>query len=172
MTGTMPLLVDTLIEDARWNALALDDLAQAAALAALTEAGWPDAGYEISLLGCSDARIAVLNADFRGKPQPTNVLSWPSEERSAAEDGAQPGVVRPGAEDQPEELGDIAIAYETCAREAEEQGKPVTDHVAHLLVHGVLHLLGYDHIREKDAALMEGLEIRALAKMGLSDPYR
>ncbi|MCB2136326.1 MAG: rRNA maturation RNase YbeY [Rhodobacteraceae bacterium] len=168
----MPLLVDTLIEDARWNALALDDLAQAAALAALTEAGWPDAGYEISLLGCSDARIAVLNADFRGKPQPTNVLSWPSEERSAAEDGAQPGVVRPGAEDQPEELGDIAIAYETCAREAEEQGKPVTDHVAHLLVHGVLHLLGYDHIREKDAALMEGLEIRALAKMGLSDPYR
>ena len=71
----------------------------------------------------------------------------------------------------PEELGDIAIAWETCAREAEELDRSVRDHVTHLIVHGVLHLLGYDHMREQDAALMEATEIRILAKMGLANPY-
>ena len=69
------------------------------------------------------------------------------------------------------QLGDIAIAWETCAAEAEAQAKPMADHVAHLIVHGVLHLLGYDHIEDEDAALMEGLEVRILASLGVSDPY-
>ena len=71
----------------------------------------------------------------------------------------------------PEELGDIAIAYETCEREAAEQKKSLSDHVTHLLVHGLLHLLGYDHIEDEDAALMEGIETRTLATLGIADPY-
>ena len=171
MTATMEPLVDTLTEDARWQAFGLGEMAEAAARAVLADQALPDAGFVVSLLGCSDTRIAALNADFRGKPQPTNVLSWPSEERGADRDGGRPGRPQPGAVDLPEELGDIAIAWETCEREAAEQGKPMADHVAHLLVHGMLHLLGYDHVRENDAALMEAAELRVLAKMGLANPY-
>jgi probable rRNA maturation factor len=164
-------LVDTVIEDARWEAFGLGPLAERAVRAALAGLGLPVAGLQISLLGCDDARIAVLNADFRGKPQPTNVLSWPSEERGGEVLGDAPKPPEPGPADDPESLGDIAIAWETCAREAEEQGKPVTDHVTHLIVHGVLHLLGYDHTGDEEAALMEGQEVRILASLGVSDPY-
>lgn len=171
MTATMPQLVDTLIEDARWRVLGLDELAEHSADALMAELGLPAEGFEISLLACNDARIAALNADFRGKPQPTNVLSWPAEERGADEDGGIPDYPSAGSEDMPEELGDIAIAWETCEREADALGKPMKEHVTHLIVHGVLHLLGYDHIREKDAVLMEATESRALARLGIADPY-
>lgn len=159
--------VETILEDARWEAAKLDALAGRAAAASLRHLGLDPEAWEISLLGCDDARITVLNGDFRDKPQPTNVLSWPSEERSAEADGARP--LAPEGPDS--ELGDIAIAYETCAREAQEQGKPFNDHVTHLMVHAVLHLLGFDHIRPGDAALMEGLEVEILASLGLKDPY-
>ena len=164
-------LVETVIEDARWEALGLAALAECAATAALAGAGLAIEGFSVSVMGCDDARIAVLNADFRDKPQPTNVLSWPSEERGAEFVGEAPDLPEPGDAEDPEQLGDIAIAWETCAREAEEQGKPMTDHVCHLLVHGVLHLLGYDHVEDEDAALMEALEVRILASLGVSDPY-
>lgn len=167
----MEPLVDTLVEDARWQTLGLEDLATRAALAVMADQGLTAAGFSISLLGCNDARIAVLNADFRGKPQPTNVLSWPTDELGADADGSAPTHPRPGPADRPEELGDIAIAWETCMAEAEDQGKPPADHVTHLLVHGLLHLMGYDHIRDNDAALMEGTEVRILAKLGLANPY-
>jgi probable rRNA maturation factor len=164
-------LVETIIEDVRWEAFGLAPLAERAGQAALAELGLSVDGFAISVMGCDDARIAVLNADFRGKPQPTNVLSWPSEERGAEFVGEAPERPESGSVDDPHALGDIAIAYETCAQEAEEQGKPVVDHVTHLIVHGVLHLLGYDHVEEEDAALMEGLEVRILASLGVSDPY-
>ncbi|MFN6951476.1 MAG: rRNA maturation RNase YbeY [Albidovulum sp.] len=167
----MEPLVETLNEDPRWEAFGLDALADRAARAVLADQGLPAEGFLISLLGCSDGRIAELNADFRGKPQPTNVLSWPADERGAGEDGAAPARPQAGTPEMPQELGDIAIAWETCAREAEDQGKPMPDHVAHLLVHGLLHLLGYDHVRDGDAALMEAAEVRILAKLGLADPY-
>jgi probable rRNA maturation factor len=155
--------VDLVIEDDRWETAGLAALAERACNAALAHLGV--VGADISLLACDDARIAALNGDFRDKPTPTNVLSWPSEERGAAEPG--------GAPDAPRdlELGDIAIAYETCAREADEAGRPLADHVSHLLVHGTLHLLGYDHIDDKDAALMEALEVEILGKLGIADPY-
>lgn len=171
MTATMEPLVDTLIEDPRWETLGLDALAERVAQAVLSALGLPVEGYEISLLGCDDRRIAELNEDFRGKPQPTNVLSWPSDERGAEKDGGPPDRPQPGPEGMPEELGDIAIAWETCEREAREQGKPHLDHVTHLLVHGLLHLLGYDHVRDGDAALMEGLEAQILAGMAIANPY-
>ena len=157
------MTVDLLIEDDRWQAAGLDALAERACGAALARLGV--VGAEISLLACDDARIAVLNAEFRGKPAATNVLSWPSEDRAADEPGGDP--VPP--EDL--ELGDIAIAWETCAREAEAAGRPFADHVTHLLVHGTLHLLGYDHIDDKDAGLMEALEVEILGKLGIADPY-
>lgn len=171
MTATMEPLVDTLTEDARWEGIGLADLAEAAARATLARLHLPVAGFQISLLGCTDSRIAALNADFRGKPQPTNVLSWPSEERAAESDGGVPARPRPGPAEDPEELGDVAIAWETCTREADAAGRSMQDHVTHLLVHGTLHLLGYDHIRDKDAALMEGLEVEILASLGVADPY-
>jgi probable rRNA maturation factor len=164
-------LVDTVIEDARWEAFGLSSLAERAATSVLAGVGLAAEGFSVSVMGCDDARIAALNADFRGKPQPTNVLSWPSEERGAEFVGEAPELPEPGEASDPESLGDIAIAWDTCAREAEEQGKPMADHVTHLLVHGVLHLLGYDHVEDEDAALMEGLEVRILATLGVSDPY-
>lgn len=163
-------LVDTIAEDPRWEDFGLEEIAEGAARAALSHLELDPAGFEIALMGCDDARIAALNADFRGKPQPTNVLSWPSEERGAEAEGGTPDLPE-GAPGMPEELGDIAIAWETCEREAAEQGKPMADHVYHLLVHATLHLLGYDHVREGDASLMEGIEIAVLASVGLANPY-
>lgn len=157
------LNVEVLFEDPRWEVFGLTAVAEGACSAVLAHFGYGGA-YEISLLGCDDARIAALNAQFRGKAQPTNVLAWPSDERAAAL-GAHP------APPEAEELGDIAIAWETCAGEAAAQGKEMHQHVTHLLVHATLHLLGYDHIEVKDAALMEGLEVEILGKQGISDPY-
>lgn len=167
----MEPLVDVVIEDDRWEAFGLDPLAGRAVMAALAELGLPETGFSLCLMGCDDARILELNGDFRGKAKPTNVLSWPSEERGAEGDGDQPEVPEPGPADDPVHLGDIAIAFDTCQREANEAGKPMADHVTHLVVHGTLHLLGYDHLRDGDAELMEGTEVRILARLGLSDPY-
>lgn len=160
--------VDVIIEDDRWQAAGLEPLAEAAAAAALAHLGLEPEEWEVSLLACDDARIATLNAEFRGKPTPTNVLSWPSEERAPDSPGTRPDLPLPCPDP---ELGDIAIAYDTCLREAEDGGKPLADHVTHLIVHAVLHLLGYDHENDPDAALMEGLETEILGKMGLPDPY-
>lgn len=159
--------VDCIIEDARWGDIT--PLAETAADAALSRLGLEPSVFGISLLACDDARIAALNAEFRAKAVATNVLSWPAEDRAAVVDGEMPLLPRVGPDN---ELGDIAIAYDTCAREAAEAGKPLRDHTIHLLVHGTLHLLGFDHERDADAALMEGLETEILGKLGIADPYR
>ncbi len=166
------MLTDTQCEDPRWAAAGLEALAETSARAVLRHVALEDAAFEIAVLGCDDARIAVLNADFRGKPTATNVLSWPSEDLSADEPGGAPETALPDSEDEPHHLGDLALAYDTCAREAADQFKRFDAHVTHLLVHGVLHLLGYDHIRDEDATLMEGMECEILGKLGLPNPYR
>ena len=171
MTAPMESLVDTVIEEPRWETAGLDALAGRAAQAVLDELGLPAAGFVICVMGCDDDRIAGLNADFRGKPRPTNVLSWPSEDRAPPAPGAAPDLPEPGDADDPVELGDIAIAWGVCQAEAAGQGKAFADHVTHLIAHGVLHLLGYDHMTDEDAALMEGIEVRALARLGIADPY-
>lgn len=167
------MLTDVVIDDVRWQAAGLGLLAERAARAALAELGHDPAAYEISVLGCDDDRIAMLNAEFREKPAATNVLSWPARDIAPATEGAHPPapVPDPFAGDV-QELGDIAIAYDTCAREADAAGKPLVDHATHLIVHAVLHLLGYDHIRDTDATLMEAVEVRILGKLGLPDPYK
>lgn len=163
-------LVEALVEDSRWEALDLEALAERGARATLDRLGLDPAAFEISILACNDARIAELNADFRGKPQPTNVLSWPSAERGAARAGAMPRLPGPAAP-MPVGLGDVAIAFDTCAREAEALGRPLPHHALHLLVHGTLHLLGFDHERDADAELMERLETEILRGLGVADPH-
>lgn len=166
------MLTETIFEDDRWQEAGLETLAETAAAATLAHLGHRAAEYEIAVLACDDARIAVLNADFRGKPRPTNVLSWPDEDLAPEAAGAAPEAPEPGDEADPHHLGDVAIAWETCQREAAEQDKPFAAHVTHLMVHGVLHLLGFDHIRDKDATVMEAHERAILGKLGISDPYR
>ncbi|WP_370276182.1 rRNA maturation RNase YbeY [Roseovarius indicus] len=160
--------IDLLYEDDRWDSADFAELAERAAEATLAHLGLDPETWEVAILACDDARIATLNQEFRDKPTPTNVLSWPSEERAAEEPGAIPDLPEPGLDP---ELGDIAIAYDTCAREAEAAGKPMADHVTHLVVHALLHLLGYDHVRDQDATLMEATEVAILGKLGLPDPY-
>jgi probable rRNA maturation factor len=146
--------VDVLVEDPRWEALG--DLDALAARAVARDA--PGRPLELSLMLADDAALKALNRDWRDKDRPTNVLSFP----------APPQVGMPG----PRHLGDIAMAYETLAREAEQDGKSLTAHALHLIVHGTLHLVGYDHEEEAEAETMEGLEIEALARLGVGNPYR
>jgi probable rRNA maturation factor len=163
--------IDILFDAGDWPEDRLEALATRAFDTAVEELGLEPDQVAVSLLACDDARIAALNAEFRGKPTPTNVLSWPSEERAAAHPGEMPHLPGPQPVGPPLELGDIALAWETCAREAADLGRPVDHHLSHLLVHGLLHLLGFDHETDPDAELMEGLETRILARLGVPDPY-
>lgn len=154
--------IDILTEDPRWAALGLDDLAaRCAGVVAGARGLGPD--HEVSILAADDTRIAALNAAHRGKDGPTNVLSWPAEDLFRA--NADPHTP------QEPELGDIALAYDTCAREAAAGNIPLDQHVRHLLVHGLLHLLGFDHETDADAHRMETLETALLEKLGDPDPY-
>lgn len=117
-----------------------------------------------SLLFTSDAEVHALNREWRGKDKPTNVLSFPMLTRAELL-----GLDREGP---PVLLGDVALAHETCLREAADKGVPIEHHAAHLIVHGLLHLAGHDHeTSPADAAAMEALETKALATMGIADPY-
>ena len=160
-----PILVS--IEADSWNNALPDAERWIASLARRTlEAACPGIGPAgISILLTDDAAIRELNRTWRGKDSPTNVLSFPATETAEGE------VPEPEFAGVPLELGDIALAYETCARESGAQGKRFPDHVAHLVLHGVLHLLGYDHLDEDEAQRMEALEIRILAGLGIADPY-
>ena len=158
-------LCKTIIEAPEWQDANLTGLADISARAALSHLTLDPSGFQISILGCDDARISTLNAEFRGMPTPTNVLSWPSADRTPEM------LPSPGRADAPTELGDIAIAYQTCAAEAEAQQKSLSSHVTHLIIHGILHLFGYDHEEDHDAALMEDRETAILATLGIEDPY-
>jgi probable rRNA maturation factor len=119
---------------------------------------------EVSVLLTDDATVRRLNADYRGRDRPTNVLSFPLFEDALARDPAPcPAGAVP--------LGDIVLAFETVRDEAAAEAKPLPHHVSHLLIHGCLHLLGYDHQEAADAARMEGLERDILAQLGIPDPY-
>lgn len=132
--------------------------AKAVAVSALTS-------VEVSLVLSDDAAVAALNGAYRGKAEPTNVLSFP------AGDGAGLSAIGP-ADAPPRLLGDVIVAYETTVAEAMAGGKSLADHLRHLVVHGVLHLLGHDHQSDADAAAMERLEAEILRSFGVEDPYR
>jgi probable rRNA maturation factor len=153
------------IETEGWPPGDWQDLAKQASRAASQVA--PELGSPrlcASLLFTSDTEVHALNREWRGKDKPTNVLSFPMLERA--------DLLALGPDGPPELIGDIALAHETCAREAAEKGVPLPHHAAHLIVHGMLHLAGYDHeTGDEDAAVMEALETKALAIMGIADPY-
>ena len=153
------ITLDIMIEAGDWSRLEdAEVLAQKAAEAALAVTYEADQEFEASVMLTDDAQIRELNRTWRDKDKPTNVLSFPAPE--------QPGL------SGPRHLGDIALAYETLVRESEEESKELAHHFAHLIIHGVLHLLGYDHEVEAEADIMEGLEVKALATLGIADPYR
>lgn len=159
------LTLDTAIE-AEWpTTIDWEDLAERAAEAAAGVA--PELANQrlsVSVLFADDAEVHTLNREWRGKDKPTNVLSFPMLERDDLLDLEEDG--------PPELLGDIALAVETCTREAQEKSVPLEHHATHLLVHGLLHLAGFDHeTSEDDAREMEALEIKALALLGIADPY-
>ena len=165
------MAAEILIEDSRWSDIDLPALTARAVHATLSHLSLDADACELTVLACDDTRISALNAEFRDKPTPTNVLSWPAEDLSPETDGDKPAAPSPDFMDEIA-LGDIAIAYDTCAREADEAGKSLPDHVTHLVVHGLLHLLGYDHVRDGDATLMEETETKILGTLGIDDPYR
>ncbi len=162
--------LDIVIEAPAWDADTLTPLATRAVEAALRHLALDPEVAEITLLACDDARIAALNAEFREKATATNVLSWPAQDLAPPAEGQAPPAPERGF-DGMLELGDVALSHDTCAREAAESGIPLTDHLTHLIVHGVLHLLGYDHVNDGDAALMEAIEVEILGNLGLDDPY-
>ena len=132
------------------------------AVAAAAEAADADTGgAELAVMLTDDAGIRTLNSNWRGIDKPTNVLSFPALQPTAP----------PGDDDPPRMLGDIAIAYETLRREADEEAKPFDHHLSHLVVHGFLHLIGYDHETDAEAEAMEALEKEILAQLGIPDPY-
>jgi probable rRNA maturation factor len=150
-------VIEVAIEADDWASLeALSQLAEAAILAAIGETGVSLAtNAEISVLFCDDGFIRDLNRKWRGIDRPANVLSFP-----AGGDAAFAPL-----------LGDVVIAFETASREASEAGRPLRDHVAHLLVHGFLHLIGHDHIGAAEAATMEALERAILGRLGIAGPF-
>jgi probable rRNA maturation factor len=150
------IIVDVEVVDPAWLAAGdVDILAQDAIAATLVEVGkrvHPDA--EISVRLCDDDEIRALNLAWRNKDKATNVLSFPSP-----------------AGDRGPLLGDIVVAFEYVSEEARDAGRSLRDHLAHMLVHGMLHLLGFGHENESEAEEMEALERRILAKLGIDDPY-
>jgi len=155
----MPLSLSMLVEGGDWEAagdfepLTEKVLAKAQSLCGVKLM----AGAEVSLLLCDDARIREINREWRGLDKPTNVLSFPAAPKEALAKSPM--------------VGDIAVAFETVTREAQEEGKTFADHYAHMIVHGFLHLVGYDHESDAEAEEMEALEIRILGELGIADPY-
>jgi probable rRNA maturation factor len=156
--------LDVAIEEP-WPAAAWEDLSgRSAAALAKVVAELANPRLSACILFTSDDEVHALNRQWRERDQPTNVLSFPMLERS--------DLLALAPDGPPELLGDIALAHETCVREAAEKGISIEDHAAHLIVHGLLHLAGYDHeLGEEQAEAMEALEVKALALIGVADPY-
>jgi probable rRNA maturation factor len=154
------IAIDLSIACASWKRAlpSAASVARKAAVAALAQSGKKLGAAELSLVLADDATVQDLNARWRDKDAPTNVLAFASGEKPA--------------KGKPVLLGDVVLAYQTVAREAKEQKKRFADHLRHLVIHGVLHLLGYDHIKSTQAKRMETLETRILATLGVADPYR
>ncbi|MEM8988886.1 MAG: rRNA maturation RNase YbeY [Pseudomonadota bacterium] len=166
-------VVEVIVEEAGWETALpeFETVAEAAAIAALRHGGLGSTAVEVAILGCSDDRIAAFNGQFRSKAQPTNVLAWPSLALAPPAPGEPPPAAIPPPDGTLMHLGDVAVALQTTSAEAKAASIPLKDHVAHLILHGCLHLLGFDHQTDLDAARMEGAERHLLNGLGIPDPY-
>ena len=160
----MSLNFHLVTEYSDWDDKSFEQIAHSVAIVTNESMDLPE-NANVAVLLCDDAKIKSLNKKFRGNPHPTNILSWPNKNLAADMPGQKPKL----ASDP--DLGNIAIAYQLCFAEADSAHIALNDYLAHLLVHGTLHLLGYDHIEDTDAVIMETIEIDILAKLGISDPY-
>lgn len=158
-------LVETPWPDRDWDALVTRCAAAAIRQTPFLEWQGAPATIEIAVRFTEDEEVRILNRDYREKDAPTNVLSFPMIQPDLLE------TVTLNSDDGEVLLGDIVLAHGVCAREAEERGLKLEDHAAHLIVHGTLHLLGYDHQGDEEAEAMEEMERSALAALGLHDPY-
>ena len=161
------MAVDVVIEDARWKTLDLRQIANQAFFETLFLLDLNHKSFACCVLACDNKQIKQLNNKFRGKNYPTNVLSFPM----SLENYEVKSTLKSTEANNPHELGDIAIAFEICKKEATESQVKFEHHVYHLIIHSVLHLLGFDHEEEKNASKMEKIEVQVLAKLGISDPY-
>jgi probable rRNA maturation factor len=150
--------VDVMVQSRRWTAQPRAASIVRKAIAAAAKAA-STRRAELAIVLTDDSAIQALNREWRGHDAPTNVLSFPAQQQTRAQRGA------------PVALGDIVIAYQTTAREAVSEGKPFRNHLAHLAIHGFLHLLGYDHETDGEADAMERLEVRILKRIDVPDPY-
>ncbi len=156
----MTTTIEVIEQDPAWTA-AIADIAgvcQRAADAAFAAAA-PDIAGTVCIVLAGDADVRALNAHYRGKDAATDILSFAYQDMATA------------GEPEPPPLGDVILAFGVCSKDAALDGRPLRDHLSHLVVHGILHLLGYDHVAEDDAKRMEALETRILANLGLPDPY-
>ena len=159
--------VDLIMEEARWKTLNLLEIANAAFKETLSHFNMRSENFICCILACNSKKIKGLNAQFRGKNNSTNVLSFPS----TTEIYKVNGIPKSEAHVDPFELGNIAIAYEVCKKEAHFSKIDIEHHVYHLIIHSVLHLLGFDHEEEENASKMEKIEVQVLAKLGINNPY-
>lgn len=149
----MPPALDITVQHKQWirDIRDVQNLVLSLVGVTLKKAGVNDEGQELSVVLADDGFVQNLNKQWRGKDKPTNVLSFP--------------------QDEPMMLGDVILAFETVKQESSEQNKRFEDHTAHLIVHGILHLLGHDHMNDADAEIMEALEIEILDAVGIKNPY-
>ena len=157
LAGPAAFTAEILVEDDRWRVLDLLDAADAILHAVVARGLTPTGTARSEIVFTTDEAIRSLNGTFRGKDAPTNVLAFPSGE--------------PPAADGTHELGSVALAYGVMMKEATERGIPIGHHVTHLTLHGLLHLLGYDHEEEAERLAMEAIEVEILAGLGIPDPY-
>ena len=156
---------DIIIEDARWHEAQLNTWTQSIVVHLTKTIPFDIQHCEAALLCCDTARMKALNAQHRGKNMSTNVLSWPAFEYPSRAAGIMPPAPLG------HEIGDIALCYDKCMQEAQQRPYTFADHALHLILHGTLHLLGFEHENAKDAKLMEKIEIAVLAEIGISDPF-
>ena len=161
------MAVDVVIEDARWKTLELKQIANQAFFETLFFLDLHHKSFACCILACDNKQIKHLNNKFRGKNCPTNVLSFPA----SLENYEIKNTLTPSEANNFHELGDIAIAFEIVKKEANKSKVKFEHHVYHLIIHSVLHLLGFDHEEEENATKMEKIEVQVLAKLGISNPY-
>lgn len=164
---------DVVFNDRRWKQIPLEEIAVNALKLIIANFLEKDKKFGVSILASNDAELKELNRSFRGKNTSTNIISWPEHSLQTKQPGCLPKQLSKLIANYKGEtlLGNLAISFERCSIEAKEKKINFEDHMFHLLLHGYLHLIGFDHQHELDANLMENIEIRLLSRVGIKNPY-